>query len=206
MGRPRKSEGEAPTREKILDAAIDLFAEKGFAGSSMRDIAKAAGLSEGALYRHYAGKDALLEAVLSRFDAAVFEPLPAPYPGASCFRTLLGGLPGYLAEHPRVARTGSILLGEARFHEGIRAFLGEAMGERGIAALAAIFGSEIAAGRLAARDPLALARTFNALRLGWIYGSYLLEGKAPGGSRRAREELEGIIAALEEGFCERTRG
>ena len=46
-------------RGEILDAALAVFAEKGYECGTMREIAKLLGLTEPALYRHYAGKEAL---------------------------------------------------------------------------------------------------------------------------------------------------
>jgi AcrR family transcriptional regulator len=60
MGRPKKSE-ERDTRQEILDAALDLFAENGFFGTSMREIAKKVGVRESALYHHFPSKAAMLE-------------------------------------------------------------------------------------------------------------------------------------------------
>lgn len=200
IGRPAREPGETPTKERILDAAIGLFDEKGYAGATMRDIARAAGLTEGALYRHYEGKDALLSAILGSFDAKIFEPMAPPESGASIFRALLGGLPGYFAANPRVARIGAILMNEARLNAGVRAYIKEAMDERGMAAIAGIFESEMEAGRLVDCDPKGLAAMFNALRVGWIFGTYLLDGKEYGLTERAKAELEGMIRALERGF------
>lgn len=47
------------TRERIKTAALGLFVEKGVTGTSTRDIAEKAGVAEGALYRHFEGKDDL---------------------------------------------------------------------------------------------------------------------------------------------------
>ncbi len=47
------------TRDKIHSAAIKLFAKKGFAATSVQDIANSAGISTGLLYRHYKTKDDL---------------------------------------------------------------------------------------------------------------------------------------------------
>lgn len=65
---PGESPGATPqvTRDRILDVAEALFAERGFAGTSMRDIAGDAGLTAPSLYNHFAGKDALYSAVLTR--------------------------------------------------------------------------------------------------------------------------------------------
>ena len=54
------------TRERILDAAEALFAERGLAGTAVRDIACSVGLTAPSLYNHFAGKRELYEAVLER--------------------------------------------------------------------------------------------------------------------------------------------
>ncbi|MGV6860065.1 MAG: TetR/AcrR family transcriptional regulator [bacterium] len=57
---------QAPsTRERILHCAIPLFANCGFAGVSMRDIAKTVGISPPALYNHFANKDELYHESIS---------------------------------------------------------------------------------------------------------------------------------------------
>jgi AcrR family transcriptional regulator len=57
-----------PTRERILDAAIDLFGERGFKGTSVADIEAAAGLSPGAggMFHHFRSKQAVLDAGIER--------------------------------------------------------------------------------------------------------------------------------------------
>ena len=64
MARPKNADGQR-TRQAILDAALDLFAEKGFFGTSLRDVASAVGVRESALYNYFAGKEALFEALLT---------------------------------------------------------------------------------------------------------------------------------------------
>lgn len=51
---------EAQTRNRILDAARRLFAAQGFDGTTTRDLAQAAGVAEGTLFRHFANKKAIL--------------------------------------------------------------------------------------------------------------------------------------------------
>jgi AcrR family transcriptional regulator len=64
---------------RVIRAAIDLFVEKGVDGATIRNIAERAGVSEGALYRHFASKDELacsiflthLQQLTGELDAAV---------------------------------------------------------------------------------------------------------------------------------------
>lgn len=56
---PRDAE---PTRRRILSVALTLFREHGFAKTTMRRIAKEAGLSLGAAYHHFDGKQAIVQA------------------------------------------------------------------------------------------------------------------------------------------------
>ena len=54
-------------QQQIVDSAIALFAEKGYANTSTAQIAKAAGVSEGAIFKHYGTKDHLLLSVILPF-------------------------------------------------------------------------------------------------------------------------------------------
>ena len=54
------------TVERILDAAEPLFAERGYEGASLREIARQAGIQQPGLYNHFRSKEALYAAVLDR--------------------------------------------------------------------------------------------------------------------------------------------
>ncbi|TFG34791.1 TetR/AcrR family transcriptional regulator [Candidatus Thorarchaeota archaeon] len=56
-------ETDASTKKRILDSAYRMFVEKGFQGSSMRDIAREAGIKAGSIYNHFEGKEEVFEAV-----------------------------------------------------------------------------------------------------------------------------------------------
>lgn len=60
------SSGEATRRERLLNGALALFAERGYAGTSVKAIAERAGVSQGLLYVHFANKQALLVALFER--------------------------------------------------------------------------------------------------------------------------------------------
>jgi len=57
---------------EILDAALDLFVAKGFSATKMEDIARAAGVTAGTLYRYYGNKEALLKAVIHESFSVAF--------------------------------------------------------------------------------------------------------------------------------------
>ncbi len=51
-------------REQILDTAVNLFSQKGFKGTTTKEIARAAGVSEAMVFKHFASKDELYGAIL----------------------------------------------------------------------------------------------------------------------------------------------
>ncbi len=65
-GRPRKTEA-GDTKEELTRAAVRLFSRHGFEGTSIRALAREVGLSESVLYAHFESKQALFEAVITRY-------------------------------------------------------------------------------------------------------------------------------------------
>jgi AcrR family transcriptional regulator len=72
----RAAQGRA-TREQLIEVATGLFAERGYEETSIEAVLAAAGVSRGALYHHFAGKDALFEAVLEVVENGVTARLAA---------------------------------------------------------------------------------------------------------------------------------
>ena len=61
------------TRSLLLDAAEEVFAEKGFTPASLDDIARAAGYTKGAIYKHFSTKEDLFLAVSDRYWRRYFD-------------------------------------------------------------------------------------------------------------------------------------
>ena len=57
------------TKEKILDAALTLFAENGYNGTSVEQIAKAVGIKAPSLYKHFKGKEDILNVLIDSAEA-----------------------------------------------------------------------------------------------------------------------------------------
>ncbi|MDX6421805.1 MAG: hypothetical protein QOG28_6425 [Trebonia sp.] len=76
----RAAQGRA-TRGQLIEVATRLFAEHGYEGTSIEAVLSAAGVSRGALYHHFAGKEALFEAVVSAVSDQVTMELTAAVRG-----------------------------------------------------------------------------------------------------------------------------
>src|SRR3954462_11496184 len=69
----RRQEYAAATRRALIESATRLFVEKGFATTSLEHVAADARLTRGAVYHHFANKQALFQAVLEEADAQTME-------------------------------------------------------------------------------------------------------------------------------------
>ena len=61
------------TKERIMETALELFAEKGYLGTSMNDIAKQLGFTKAALYKHYTSKQEILDRIVERMNEMDYE-------------------------------------------------------------------------------------------------------------------------------------
>jgi AcrR family transcriptional regulator len=143
MARPKNADGQR-TRQAILDAALDLFAEKGYFGTSLRDVAAAVGVRESALYNYFRNKEALFDALITAHQdekrerlAPLEEGAPADAP-ALLEQYALATLDGFtdpreqkffrilMSDGIRLAREGRINLhermgaGRERLHDVLR--------------------------------------------------------------------------------------
>ncbi|HMK50555.1 MAG TPA: TetR/AcrR family transcriptional regulator [Thermodesulfovibrionales bacterium] len=62
-----QKEASSQTRDRILEASLKLFSRKGFLGATTKEIAKAAGIAEITLFRHFPSKENLFEEVLNSY-------------------------------------------------------------------------------------------------------------------------------------------
>lgn len=83
---------EAARREELLRIAANLFAERGYAATTVRDIASAAGILSGSLYHHFDSKEAMVDAILSGFVAETIAELEAVLARGEGPRQTLEGL------------------------------------------------------------------------------------------------------------------
>lgn len=93
---------------RIMQAAVALFAERGVEGTTIREIAKGAGVAPGALYRHYKTKDDLAHAIfrenVEELAALLFSTLRPNRPLARNLEALVGTLFEEYERDPLLAR------------------------------------------------------------------------------------------------------
>ena len=61
------------TKERILRIALELFAQNGYLGTSMNDIARQVGFTKAALYKHYTSKQEILDKIVERMNEMDYE-------------------------------------------------------------------------------------------------------------------------------------
>ena len=121
----RREEAVDATRAALLDSALRLFTERGFAATSLDDVVRDARVTKGALYHHFkGGKLALFEAVFAEVDLRLAERIAAAVPpDAGPWELVEAGLDAYLEacsdETVRriVFQEGPVALGYARWRE-----------------------------------------------------------------------------------------
>jgi AcrR family transcriptional regulator len=137
------------TRDKILQAALEVFAEKGYHRALLDDIVRASRTSKGAVYHHFPNKEALFLALVDEFSARLAEAVAAAIADAhgalgKVQAALTAGLETF-ARHRDLARIlllESVSLGPAyqskrlevheRFASLIQAYLDDAVAEGSI--------------------------------------------------------------------------
>src|SRR5918996_3794370 len=108
--------GPERRRPQVLDAALELFLERGYEGTSMDAIASAAGVTKPVVYACFPGKDELFRALLAREEERIIAEIQAAFANADLTDpegTLIEGYTGFLravAASPDVYKL--IFLGE----------------------------------------------------------------------------------------------
>lgn len=172
---PRKSRDR---REEILQVSLHLFAERGFHGTSMRDIAREADIGEGLIYHYFASKRDLFRAIIEEHS---FLPLLRTLPDLAQQLDLRGllivlarGFFDVLKQNTELVR---VLLQEVQvFPEEKEAFFTDAVNES-ITALAQILDERMSDKARTQVDPAVSARIFFNSLLAFFVEQEILGGK-----------------------------
>jgi AcrR family transcriptional regulator len=144
---------EPGARDRVLEAAVDLFARQGYDGTSVTQVITRAGVAKGGFYHHFASKEALLYEVygdlIGHQLAAMDEILARKLPPAQALRALITDLVESTAASAQRAlvfwrelnklgdeRTAEYRRARRRCHDGIQGLVRDAQASGSFAAVA----------------------------------------------------------------------
>ncbi len=177
------------TRQHVLDTALALFRKRGFEETTMRDIARAAGLALGAAYYHFPSKDALLFAFYDANQSAT-EARTRVYPTGEPLRARLGRLFHDRLHDVAPNRTllGAIIPRHANPADPVSAFSAESADVR--ARAIALFDAAIAPEDLPPPTRALVARALWAAHLGILI--YFADDRSPG-QRKTHRLVDDVL-------------
>jgi AcrR family transcriptional regulator len=145
-------------RAQLIDAALSLFAERGFRATTIADIADATGTAHGLVYHYFASKDELLAAVLERYsflpDLQGLLEVSSDRPAAEVLTRIAVGLSEVLGRRPELVR---LVVSEAHTNPAVAAALDRVTSE-GLDAMTGYLQARIDAGELRPHDTTVPAR------------------------------------------------
>lgn len=190
---------ETSSRERILEVSLDLFSKYGYAATSMRQIAAAVGMRAPSLYNHFAGKEAILAALIDAHGPAISATrLSAPHvralsddPAAFCRRYAADSLDLWL--QPDERRFMALLTSEPdRLGENRNHFV-ETLFETEVGVAANYFRGFALKGLIHAPDPKECARLFMAT-LTFVRMQHLLMPAEPSPREVIAEALDRAVS------------
>jgi AcrR family transcriptional regulator len=168
----RRRKDARPT--EILEAALAVFAERGFAATRMDDIAERAGVTKGTIYLYFESKEAVFRSLVQQsIGAAIgqFTDAARRYDGSTSelLRNILRGIGQFICNTDRVVLP-KIILAEAGNFPALAEFYRHEVIDRGLGLLQSIISRGIAGGEFRSVEPQHAARLCIApLLLGAIW-------------------------------------
>ncbi len=179
-----------PLRQRLIVEATRQFVERGYAGTSMREIADACGVTKAALYYHFPSKADLLLDIVGTYLGAIATAVehgrasdPSP---SQQLRAIVGELFALSPEGRAVIR---LALHDLRhLPETDRAEFGADYHQRFIQPLADVVRAGTEAGEFAPHDPITMVWVI----LGMLY-PFLSRGPMPGGDEQAKADVLDVL-------------
>lgn len=159
--RARTQEAKDERRAELLAAALEVFYERGYDLARMDDIARRAGVSKGAVYLYFDGKDALFNALIQEMAAPITEQLKAAARAAldpeDAIRAVLRAAPTIIRTSPLRKILKVLISSSSSFPEAVTAYRQDVI-DRALTVVASILESGRASGVFEIEDPFLTAR------------------------------------------------
>ncbi|MEU6268255.1 TetR/AcrR family transcriptional regulator [Saccharopolyspora shandongensis] len=185
--RPRRVEYSESTRQALVDSAVELFTEHGYAGTSLDEIAKRARVTKGALYHHFGGKQALFEAAFDAVETSMVARLAEVISTGSPWEATRSGLRAFLEvclepSYQRiVVQDGPAVMGWERWRAAEEAYT--------FGVVRGVVGTLVESGEIAPLPVEALARV--------VFGSLSAGATAIAGSKSPQQARADIGECIE---------
>lgn len=114
------SSAESETRTRILKSALRSFARKGYDGTTTRDLAEAAGVAEGTLFRHFTNKKAILVEVATQGWVEILTDLLTELSGMGSYKAVAQVMRRRMLHLHENADMLRVCFMEAQFHPDLR--------------------------------------------------------------------------------------
>jgi AcrR family transcriptional regulator len=159
---------ERTTKDRILDEALVMFAEHGYKGTNLRDLAARLGLSKSALYKHYESKEDIWNALLDKMEAyyalrfGSMDNLPQTPDSWAAFMQMTMGMMRFTVHDPQIILTRKLLITEQFHDDRVRKLATKHFLEGTAGIFAKVFEGMMEKGLLKKADPAMLAFSFTA--------------------------------------------
>lgn len=199
---------EIQTRTKILQAAQKLFAKSGYDGTTIRDLAKKAGVAEGTLFRHFTNKKAILIELATEGWVEILTDLLTELSEMSSYKAVAQVMRRRMLNISHNADMMKVCFLEAQFHPELRDKIQSEVIEKMTDVAEAFFATAMERGVYRQMNPKLVARVFLGMfAIAGFSQQTLLE---PDASPQAMQEmaegladifLNGVLASEEGSKC-----
>lgn len=151
---------EAQTRNRILEAARRLFAKQGFDGTTTRDLAQAAGVAEGTLFRHFVNKKAILVEVATQGWVEILTDLLTELSEMGSYKAVAQVMRNRMWNLQKNSDLMRVCFMEAQFHPDLRDRVQSEVIDKMTDVAEAFFQTAMEKGIYRQMDPKLVARVF----------------------------------------------
>lgn len=167
---------------QIMDAALEVFARKGFQGATMDEVARDAGVTKGTIYLYFASKEAVfLETVRREVEEMASLLSGIDFSGADSLEDMARTVARQLVREvmtPRVARLVPLVVGEVNHMPALRRMYQEELLPKANLQLAEVLEGGMALGLLRPLDPVITARALLGMFLTFVLTQEVFGAKA----------------------------
>ncbi len=198
--KPMDPQSPANTRDKILNAALELFAEKGFSASTTKEIARRAKVNEVTIFRQFRSKRALFGAVVAeRSPMLPIRERVSTDPRGSVDDLLLGNVRVVLKMLRSNRHLFYIMMGDAWRQPKIRKIAYDESIKKGLEFVASLMKGLMDAGKMRRMDPMIPARSLmGAVQFYFLTTEILGEGTPE--PHEEEQVIRGFVSILLDGM------